>query len=73
MSFDDDELKKVFENFFSKNDVLFDLILKLREDFWNSKKYNKYVELSKLDDDESEYYKKAINSNFYILKEIIFD
>ena len=70
---DDDELKKVFENFFSKNDVLFDLILKLREDFWNSKKYNKYVELSKLDDDESEYYKKAIKSYFYILKEIIFE
>ena len=31
---------------------------------------NKYVELSKLDDDESEYYKKAIKSYFYIIKEI---
>ena len=70
---DDNELKKVFENFFSKNDELFDLILKLREDFRNSKKYHKYVELSKLDDDESEYYKNAIKSYFYILKEIIFE
>lgn len=70
---DDDELKKVFEEFFSKNDELFDLILKLRDDFRNSKKYNKYVELSKLDDDESEYYKKAIKSYFYIIKEIIFE
>ena len=70
---DDDELKKVFEEFFSKNDELFDLILKLRDDFRNSKKYHKYVELSKLDDDESEYYKNAIKSYFYILKEIIFE
>ena len=70
---DDDELKKVFEEFFSKNDELFDLILKLRDVFRNSKKYHKYVELSKLDDDESEYYKNALKSYFYILKEIIFE
>lgn len=68
----DNELKKVFEKFFSKNDELFNLILKLRDDFQNSKKYNKYVELLKWDD-ESEYYKKAIKSYFYIIKEIIFE
>ena len=70
---DDDELKKVFEKLFSKNDELFNLILKLRDDFQNSKIFNNYINLSKINDSESEYYIKAIKSHFYIIKQIIFE
>lgn len=69
---DDNELKKVFEKFFSPDDELFDLILKLRKDFQNSNIFNKYVKLSNLENYGLEYYKKAIKSHFYIIKEIIF-
>lgn len=70
---DDNELKKVFEKFFSENDELFDLILKLRNYFQNSNILNRYIYLSDFDEYESEYYKKAIKSCFYIIKEIIFE
>ena len=70
---DDNELKKVFEKFFSQDDELFDLILKLKNDFQNSNIFMKYIKLSNLDESESEYYKKAIKSHFYIIKEIIFE
>lgn len=70
---DDNELKKVFEKFFSENDELFDLILKLRNDFQNSNVFNRHVNLSGFDESESEYYKKAICSCFYIIKEILFE
>ena len=70
---DDKELKELFENFFSQNDELFDLILKLRNDFHNSNIFNMYIHLSNFDEYESECYKKAIKSHFYIIKEIIFE
>lgn len=70
--FDDNELKKVFEKFFSQDDELFELILKLRNNFKNSNIFNKYNRLSNFENYESEYYKKAIKSHFYIIKEIIF-
>lgn len=70
---DDAKLKKVFEEFFSKDDELFNLILKLRNDFQNSKIFKRYVKLSSSDEKESEYYKKAIKSHFYIIKELIFE
>ena len=70
---DDNELKKVFEKFFSENDELFDLILKLRNSFQNSNRFNRHSYLSDFDEYESEYYKKAIKSCFYIIKEIIFE
>lgn len=70
---DENELKNVFEKFFSKNDELFDLILKLRKDFQNSSIFNNYIKISDFDEYEAEYYKKAIKSHFYIIKEIIFE
>ncbi len=69
---DDNELKIVFEKFFSQDDELFDLILKLRVDFHNSTIFKKYVRLSNFENYDLEYYKKAIKSHFYIIKEIIF-
>ena len=69
---DDIKLKKVFEKFFSHDDELFDLILKLRNKFQNSNIFIKYVRLSNFGNNDSEYYKKAIKSHFYIIKEIIF-
>ena len=70
---DDNELKKVFKTFFSKNDELFDLILKLRNDFQNSHIFNRYIELFNFDESRLEEYKKAIKSHFYVIKEIIFE
>lgn len=70
---DDAQLKKVFEEFFSKDDELFDLILKLRNDFQNSKIFKRYIKLLNHDEKESEYYKKSIKSHFYIIKELIFE
>lgn len=70
---DNDILKKVFEKFFSQNDELFNLILKLRKDFQNSDKFKEYIRLSNFEDNESKYYKKAIKAYFYIIKEIIFE
>lgn len=70
---EDNELKKVFEKFFSQNDELFDLILKLRNDFQNSHIFDRYIKLSNFDASQSEEYKKAIKSHFYVIKEIIFE
>ncbi len=70
---DDNELKKVFGKFFSQNDELFDLILKLRNDFQNSHIFNRYIEFSNFDESRSEEYKKVIKSHFYVIKEIIFE
>lgn len=69
---DDNELKIVFEKFFSQDDELFDLILKLRDEFHNSNIFKKYIRLSNFENYDLEYYKKAIKSHFYIIKEIIF-
>ena len=70
--FDDNDLKIVFEKFFSPDDELFELILKLRDEFYISNIFSRYTNLSNLESYESEYYKKAIKSHFYIIKEIIF-
>jgi len=68
----DNELKEVFEKFFLQDDELFNLIIKLRNDFQNSNIFNKYIKLSNMDETELEYYKKAIKSHFYMIKEMIF-
>lgn len=66
---DDDEMKKVFNKFFSDDDELFDLILKLRNNFQNSNIFNNHDNLN----EGLEYYKKSIKSYFYIIKETIFE